>query len=294
MSTSYKKETTIKTSISHFPPAKQARFHVGLNLLKFLPSKAAQVEADPFRDDLSPLEKLIRNGLYARAFLNRDFATLREYLTHYWTNEAAEFHNAWQNRFERMFIPHDSIALASLTDFLAARPELQFSQVVEIGCGGGQLLNHLSERFPKVEKLVGIDLGEEQIEENKKTYAHNQRIQFITANAVEWIPQNTGPNTLFVTNGGVFEYFLKSELMSLFQHISTHCQSSSIMIIETIGSDHDLVNDLQTEVYGRELSFSHNYPNILKDHGFQIIHQSERKGFDIDGGGRWIRVVGIC
>lgn len=74
-----------------------------------------------------------------------------------------------------MFIPHDSIVLSSLVDYLGAHPELKFERVVEIGCGGGQLLNHLSERFPEIEPLTGLDLGADQIEDNKEAYASNQR-----------------------------------------------------------------------------------------------------------------------
>jgi len=116
---------------------------------------------------------------------------------------------------------------------------------------------------------------------------------FEAADATQWIPEHASSNSVFVTNGGVFEYFLQEELETLFKFFADQRKPAAVALVETIGTDHNLEREKDSLIYGREMSFSHNYPHLLEQAGFTIKHQSERVGFEVDGGGRWIRVLAM-
>ena len=286
----YTRENAIRRSLSDFSLPKQLKLRLGKLLLPIFPGRIKAVEDGPFASD-GRLHRLLRNGLYARALERGDFASLRSFLSKFWGQEAKNFHDAWQDRFERMFLKHDVVVIDELEKVMANLPDgKRFDHLYEIGCGGGQVLSYLVERLSGIGEFAGIDLGKEQIEANLAE-CQNPKMSFHAADAVEWIPANAKPFTVVLTNGGVFEYFLREELQSLFEHIATQLAPAAVAVVETIGSDHDLDAHPETFVYGRELSFSHNYPHLLREAGFEIVHQSERTGYEVDGGGRWLRVL---
>ena len=216
---------------------------------------------------------------------------MRRILSQYWGHEATNFHEGWKDRFERLFLKHDVQVIDELEAVIASYDEADRPiALYEIGCGGGQVLNYLCGRLKGVEKFVGIDLGEDQITSNMQTY-DDPKIAFHTADAVDWIPANAAPKSVVLTNGGVLEYFLREEVEALFASVGNDLKPATIVLIETIGSNHDLEASDDSFIYGRELSFSHNYPALLRKAGFEIRHQSERAGQQEDGGGRWLRVV---
>ena len=47
--------------------------------------------------------------------------------------------------------------------------------------------------------------------------------------------------------------------------------------IEPIGIDHDFDVNPHTQLYGIERSFSHNYPKLFKEAGFNLWHESKAK-----------------
>ncbi|MEM8487005.1 MAG: hypothetical protein AAF564_15745 [Bacteroidota bacterium] len=89
----------------------------------------------------------------------------------------------------------------------------------------------------------------------------------------------------------MFEYFLQQELEVWFAHIANELSPVYVGLIETLGFDHDLDKAQNSLIYGREMAFSRNYPCLLKDAGFEIVHQSEQFGAKEHGRGRWIRVL---
>lgn len=290
MNNSHFNENAIRRSLSDFSLSKNLKLRLGKFLLPLFRGRIERVEAEPFGFD-GRIHRLVRNGLYARALEQGDFAKLRGYLSKYWGQEAKNFHDAWQDRFERMFLKHDVVVVDELEEAMASLPDnAGFDHLYEIGCGGGQVLSYLADRLTGIDELVGIDLGAEQIKANVATY-DQPKMSFHAADAVEWVPTNAKPCSVVLTNGGVFEYFLKEELQSLFAHIAEILAPAAVVVVETIGSDHDLDAHQESFVYGRELSFSHNYPHLLREAGFEIVHQSERTGYEADGGGRWLRVL---
>jgi SAM-dependent methyltransferase len=281
------KENAVKRSLADFPKAKIAKLLSGNFLLPFFEERAAHVEAAPFGKPWNSLDRLLRSGLYSEAFRRKDHKRLRAFLSNYWGNEAKNFHEFTQDRFERMFLNHDVAVIEALEEQMKSS---SYEQLYEIGCGGGQVIEYLCIRLTSLRQFTGIDLGEDQIVQNRKHYDH-AKLAFETADATEWLPKHALANSIFLTNGGVLEYFLQDDLEVLFSHIGSHRKPAAVVVIETIGSDHDLETEQDSLIYGREMSFSHNYPHLLRQAGFEIVHQSDRPGYEIDGGGRWLRVL---
>jgi predicted TPR repeat methyltransferase len=192
-----------------------------------------------------------------------------------------------------MFLQHDVDVVNELESLIETQaPHTNFQHIYEIGCGGGQVLAYMRDRFPDIISLTGIDLGAEQIQKNSASNKTNS-VEFAAADATSWIPKNAERNCVLMANGGVFEYFLQAELEGLFSFAAQNLSPVAICIIETIGTDHDLETETDSLIYGREMAFSHNYPHLLRKAGFSIINIKERDGHEIDGGGRWIRVLAV-
>ena len=285
-------ENRVKRQLSDFPFSKRIKLVLGMLSLAVIPGLDSRPYQGQFGPKASRLGALVRNGLFGRAFVRRDHLTLRRYLSQYWGEYATQFHTEWNDRFERLFLGRDLVVIESLSTWLDERTQAgaPVRHLYEIGCGGGRVLAYLANRFPQFEELIGIDLGAERIAANRSLHT-DPRLHFHATDAMKWIPAHAQPKSVFIANGGVLEYFLEEELSRLFAWIATECAPTAVVFIETIGTDHDLDAEPQSLVYGREMSFSHNYPRLLEGAGFSIRHRSECEGDMRDGGGRWIRLV---
>lgn len=258
-------------------------------MIKLFPGRAKKLANNSFNNYLGKFDRLLRNGLEAQAFWSGNHALQRDLFAHYWAQEADTVEYNWDDRFKQDFLGRNVIIIDALEDVLK---EITFDRLYEIGCGHGQVLDYLADRLEAIDEFVGIDISEEQIRKNKEKFSQ-PKIEFHAADAVKWVIDNAKPRSIFLTNGGVFEYFLQSELEAIFKHIAEKLAPAVIGVVETLGSDHDLENELKTMIYGRELAFSHNYPHLLQKAGLEVIHHSEEEGAKTHGGGRWIRVLAV-
>ena len=268
---------------SSAPFRKRLAFNVGEVLAGLLSERSKAVEFGRRVGSMQLIDRIVRNGLRSRAIRQGDHVRLRNMHRAFWQTEAQDFGESHAFRFREQFLDGDVETFDHVGHLFESAT---INNVYEIGCGNGQVLNYLADHFPKAKQLVGIDIDESLIQHNQEHFKE-ERIQFVRADALNWLSDHAQHNSLFVTNGGVLEYFLQDELEQFFSMVS-QIQPTAIALIETIGTDHDLSRELATWVYGRELSFSHNYPWLLRENGFEIRHQSER----IDrGGNRWLRIV---
>lgn len=100
-------------------------------------------------------------------------------------------------------------------------------------------------------------------------------MQFVAADAGEWIPKNGQRNTIYLTSRGVLEYFTEQDLLDLLSTIS-NMGNSIFVAIEPVGLDHDLDINPHSRLYGGEKSFSHNYKVLFPKAGFSIEYLSEK------------------
>lgn len=247
------------------------------DFLKILnPSLAASVDEEPFDPGWGAAGKLIRNAHLAAAVRRCDHETLRRYFTHYWSSATSEeFYRGFAHRFEELFLRHHAI----VADHIAgALPLLGGGKVrlVEVGSGDGRVLEWLSNKLDTISGFHGVDLNECEIEKCRERYEGSDRLFFHSGDLLKWLRSHPAPRTVLVTNGGVLEYILHDELIALFREFRSLCSPCLIAITESIGSDHDLQTESESLPYGYEFAFSHNYPAILREAGFEIRWERDR------------------
>ena len=261
--------------------------------LALFPQSGRRVEQDPYAQKLNRFDRMLRNGLLYRALRSGDHEKLANYLKDYWSgSEGKEFHEEYSFRFQEVFLQHHIRAVEAFEN-IASSTKLDINRLYEIGCGSGQVLDHLSKRLSGIEEFVGIDLSEEQINEIRETYKGSPSMRFVAADAATWLAENAEPGAVVFTNGGVFELFNQRTLQKLFAHIASSLKPAAIVAIETFGNDHDLQTELDTIAFGGggEIGFSHNYPHLLREAGFRIAFQEERIAEDQN---RWILIVAVA
>lgn len=283
----YAKINAVIRSLSDIPAKKRRKLLLGSFMLKLFSERGKKLETHSVKRSWGAFDRMLRNGLLAQAYWAGDHAKQRDLFSHYWAQEADDSAHVWQDRFERDFLGHNVTIIDALEEVMQ---EKDFDRLYEIGCGHGQVLEYLVNRLSSMEEFIGIDISEEQIKKNRVQYS-DPKMKFHAADATKWVLDNAKAQSIFLTNGGVFEYFLQSELESMFKHIAEHLTPAVIGVVETLGSDHNLETETASLIYGRELAFSHNYPYLLHEAGFEIVHHSEQVGAKTHGGGRWIRVL---
>ncbi len=145
--------------------------------------------------------------------------------------------------------------------------------IVEIGTNSGLLLQYLTENLVQVAHSTGLDINGEQIARNQQSGKFDPRIEFTKADGGQWISENAKPMTLFVSNGGVLEYFQREKLAEMLSHISSNCGPSIFFASEPVAVDHDFETSKQSIPFGEECSFSHNYKDVFESNGFHVVHQ---------------------
>jgi O-methyltransferase involved in polyketide biosynthesis len=102
-------------------------------------------------------------------------------------------------------------------------------------------------------------------------------LEFVRAEATAWITQNAKPAWFYFSYGGVLEYLTQPQLESLLQWIKNDAAPATFAIAETVGIGHDFEKDPDSEPYGYELSFSHNYRHLFQRAGYTLHYYSERR-----------------
>ena len=249
------------------------------NLLVLLqPNKAQQLATNGMTlvidDSLSFRERLMRGAILAKAELAEDDQALAQYHHDYWKNRGTEYFELTDDNFESVFMPDCSFVFDILEEKLQ-ETEHEFTTLVEIGAGNGDITNYLSEKFPQIKQFIGIDLSEAQTEKNREKYKDHPKLNFVAGDAFEWIENNGSSNMIFVTSRGVLEYFTQKRLLVLLKMISFF-NRVIFVAIEPNGLDHDFMKNPGSQPYGNERSFSHNYMAYFKEAGFELAHISRK------------------
>ena len=254
---------------------------VGNALVVLRPRKARQLSENRIalihrnKNNLTLSERLMRAALMNKLDKIQDFNIIAEQNRDFWIhNKATELFSELEDTFKTDFLPHCTFIFDLLKKELSNQPE-KFDTLVEIGTGNGDVLNYLSSKFPEIDRFIGIDLSQEQISLNGDRYGVNKKLEFVAADALDWVKEHGQGNTIFVTSRGVLEYFLEPRLQELFNDI--HSLGKTIFIaIEPNGADHNFEINPNSQLYGHEPSFSHNYPKLFKNAGFDVWHFSQK------------------
>lgn len=263
-------------SASDLPLDRRTKAMAG-NLLKIInPGLAAAVNEKPFDPEWGTAGKLIRNAHLAEAVRHRDHETLRRYFTDYWSSgTSVEFYEGFAYRFEELFLRHHAVVADHIAGALPLPGERNL-RLVEVGSGDGRVLEWLSEKLDGIGEFHGVDLNEREIAKCREKYEGSDCLFFHAGDLMEWLRSHPATGTILVTNGGVLEYILRDELLELFREFRSLCSPCLIAITESIAYDHKLAQEPESLPYGKEFAFSHNYPAILHEAGFEIRWQRDR------------------
>ena len=200
----FAKKNAVIRSLSDIPAKKRRKLLLGSIMVKMFAGRSKRIETDAIKKSWGAFDRLLRNGLIAKAYWSGNHALQRTMFSQYWAHEADDEPELWQERFEEEFLAHNVALIDAIEEHLDHE---HFDRLYEIGCGHGQVVEYLAKRMKTISEFIGMDISEVQIEKNRQYYNH-PKISFQAGDAVSWVQEEAKPRSIFLTNGGVFEYFL--------------------------------------------------------------------------------------
>ena len=262
---------------------------IGYTLSVLLPKKTNEIKKNHFTiryQSLSRCDQLIIEGIKWHALISKKTQFISDIHKTFWQNESAfEFHQKNQHRFETISLRYFQDIVVFCKDYLdkkntgdkenkGNKKNSRFSSIVEIGTGSGQFLQHLSIQIPTIKQFIGIDLSKTQTEQNQARY-QDTSLTFIDGDAFQWIHQKATRHTIFFTHNGVLEYFSEKNLLALFSFIAQNKAPALFAIIEPVAESFDFAQTTESQPFGNDFSFSHNYPHLFKTTGWRLLFQKE-------------------
>lgn len=277
-----------------FPPRKERRPPPDAFSQPLSPTRAAEIYQQPFTQELKHHERLIRNDRQQQAIEEGEHETLQKFLIDYWNSPfSEEFFSTFSHRFEDLFLRYHTGIVTELAAQLATLPEGQEVRLVEVGCGDGKVLNHLTKELPHLNKLTGLDLSADENAKCRERYPDEGKMDFTAEDIFDWLEANRDTALVLFSNGGVLEYFTRKQLAKLFTLVRSRPFPTWIGLTETLAIDHSLDMEPATFPYGQELAFSRNYSALLTESGLQEIWRNDRptKPGEENHPTRWLQIL---
>lgn len=249
---------------------------IGNVLIALFPKKATSLEKrgltiiDP---KFNIIERQMRNAILKKAESSNNFDKLSTLHNDYWVNQGIDVFS-WNNSFETNFLPNCTFLLDILNEKFLEN-DSPFDTFVEIGTGNGDVLHYLETKFSTIKKFIGIDLSSEQIRLNQEKYREHPKLEFVTADVLEWVKKEGRAHSIFMTSNGVFEYFTENQLRQFVAYTASLGPVLFVVIEPTVQNQNFELNP-NSIIYGIEKSFSHHYAKIFDDYGFTIFHHSKK------------------
>lgn len=259
----------------------------GRMLVNVFPDKVSRFKAGDVPPQPSRWDRLLLAGLVDTHLRNGRLEELTALHDWVWRGDlAVDFHARAEARFEEVFLAHH----AGIVDALAAAmrdTDGEYGQVCEIGCGSGLVLQHLRRSLHGPEQFIGLDLSERQVSINRARFAADAGLRFEAADGFEWVLRQARPHTVFLTYGGVLEYFPQRRLEALLAWIAGALGPALVAMVEPLADGHDADADPRSIPFGVENTFSHPYPQLLSRAGFEPCWRAET----VVRGQRWLALV---
>jgi hypothetical protein len=263
---------TLSIQDAHQFTIKQAgKMMIGTALASAFPKRAQQLSAFPLSDPHGFRDKAIMAHLKRKAIKENREDFFERLHQNFWSGQGgAVFADNCDHRFNDLFMTHQIEDFSTLAQIWRENPR---QQVVEFGCNSGFLLNYLTTNLEHVQSSLGIEINADQVRRNQESDKFDPRVSFLHADGGRWLLKFGQANTLFVSNGGVLEYFRRERLDEMLAHISNQLKPATFFSVEPVAADHDWSKSEKSVPFGDELSFSHNYTHLFESNGFQIRHQ---------------------
>lgn len=219
------------------------------------------------------IDRLIRRHLAREA--GGDSRSLEGLHRRFWQEQQPD---AWFRDSEQRHSGHQAPALVDVIEriqpLLASRG---IRQACEFGPGAALWLDHLSRTWTGLERFIGIDIAQAQVDLNAERYP---ALEFVCGDLLEWARAEARPQSIFITHCGVFEYLSQGTLEDLYGTLVSRAPGSMLFIVEPFGRDFDLDAETASRPYGYEFSFSHNHPHLCRRAGMvlDIVEEREIRG----------------
>ena len=250
------------------------KIYLGAVLAKLHPKKTALIRQEftipSFNSGLDNgiTERLIRHHMGLKALRSVDGKEQEKLHRDFWKNQQS---SAFYEHTDYRFMEVLPLLKTHINTLEKLTNEYQIQTICEIGTGNGHWIAYVQKQLLNVERFVGIDLSTSQISVNRDKYPD---VEFVAGDADEWIREHGVSNTLYMVNGGVFEYFSRTSLQALFATIASPGSGNLLAIFnEPLDEHHDLENDMESHPNDTEYSTSHNHPHLLLHAGFTILSQ---------------------
>ncbi len=251
---------------------------------RLLPQIALEVETGANPDRLRRVKDAILAARMHRAKSTGRTEEVQATLAAIWRGPFGNrFHVTNNEARLRLTLDEHGAALDALQALLVSG---RYGRIVEIGCGDALVLEHVMSQAPAAVRAVGLDLNEVALATARNRFGPGRRVTFHNADGASWIGANPEPGTVLFTNGGVLEYFAPESVDAILGILAS-TGPAAVVMIEPLDPDHDLATMMESRIFGREQSFSHNYPARLARAGFRVGHRLEVQGNGI----RWLIVT---
>lgn len=201
----------------------------------------------------------------------------------FWSGRSAtRFHERTSHRFDTVFRKRHYPIVPQLQAVIL---DSGIDTLCEIGCGSGQVLEHLAEIMPKLTRLIGIDLSAEQVASNRAR-TRDPRCEFVCADALDWAAANAAGNRAWFCYGGVLEFLPQRRLAELLRACAAN-PPALFALVEPLADDFDCDHEPASRHFGFELTSSHSYPKMLIDAGFSEVWRTETRAL----GYRWLLLI---
>lgn len=237
------------------------------------PKLRAEVHAGDMGGPQRRLKRWISKTEFARLNARGDGTTVQQALTRRWTsgNTSVNYYDEYSERFDQMF----SGAHGQIVDWLKAYADTgDVRHVIEVGCGDGRALAHMATRITEITKWTGVDINADIIARNQEAFAARDDLEFVAADAVDWLSEHAGPGTLLMTYGGVMEYIAAETLLQWFALVGER-QGAGVLLVEPVDPGHDLETMSNSHIWGWENSYSHNHRALLAQADFRILESAK-------------------
>ncbi len=235
------------------------------------PFRTRQLYRQPINNPSALTDKLILYYLRKRCLLENRTRFFERLHKEFWSGKGGSmFSSNCDHRFDDLFIQKQRIEFEQVVETWTKHG---LNKIVEFGCNSGLLLNYLTKNLSSVETSIGLEINAEQVARNQQSDAIDKRIQFVLGDAGDWLLKNGTDKTLYVSNGGVLEYFRRERLDEMLSYIANNCKPAVFFAVEPVADDHDFELQKKSIPFGEELSFSHNYTDLFTSNGFTIVHQ---------------------
>lgn len=257
---------------------------VGAAADRLLPGVAHEVDTGTNPERLARLKRAILAARMHRALRAGRPAEVQAALAAVWRGPFGNRFHVSDNagRLRRTLDEHG----AAIAELRALLWDGRYGRLVEIGCGDALALEHVMAAAPEAVRAVGLDLNEVALDRARARLGSGPRSAFVQADGAAWLSAHPEAGTVLFTNGGVLEYVAPETLAAMLADLAAAAPAAAVLI-EPLDPAHDLAAMPASRIFGRENSFSHNYPALLTRAGFRITLNAEVRG----GGIRWIMVA---